>query len=100
MSSPFLDAQGNIIPPEQILGNGNTAVVLLQNGVAVKTPLRYPWSSDSDVKVNIDSIIREQNVYRRLHHPDDPRSSGVVRRIEFSTESTQLAYLANGDLRN
>ncbi|KAJ6020672.1 hypothetical protein N7540_006176 [Penicillium herquei] len=100
MSSPFLDAQGNTIPPEQILGNGNTAVVLLQNSVAVKTPLRYPWSSDSDVQVNIDSIVREQNVYRLLHNPEDHRSSGVVRCIEFSTESTKLAYLANGDLRS
>lgn len=99
MCSPFLDAQGNTIPPEQILGNGNTAVVLLQSGMAVKAPLRYHWSSDSDVKVNIDSIRREQNVFRRLHDPEDHRSSGVVRCIKFSTEATHLAYMANGDLR-
>jgi hypothetical protein len=39
MSSPFLDNQGNIVPLEHVIGNG--AVVLLQNGVAVKTPLKY-----------------------------------------------------------
>ncbi|KAJ6019849.1 hypothetical protein N7499_003038 [Penicillium canescens] len=99
MSSPFLDDQGNSIAQEHVLGNGNTAVVLLQNGVAVKVPLIYPWSSDSDVEVNTESIRREQDVYRRLQNPGDHRSSGIVRCIGFSTEATQLAYMANGDLR-
>lgn len=35
---PFLDNQGNSIAQEDVLGNGNTAVVLLQNGVAVSPP--------------------------------------------------------------
>ncbi|GIJ90263.1 hypothetical protein Asppvi_009217 [Aspergillus pseudoviridinutans] len=99
MSSPFLDIQGNPIPQEQVLGNGASAVVLLQNDVAVRTPLRYLWSSDSDVEVNIESLRREQDVYRRLQNPGDDRSEGVVRCIKFSNEATQLAYVVNGDLR-
>ncbi|RHZ56940.1 hypothetical protein CDV55_103152 [Aspergillus turcosus] len=99
MSSPFLDIQGNPIPQEQVLGSGGSAVVLLQNDVAVKTPLRYLWSSDSDVQVNIESLRREQAVYRRLQNPGDERSEGIVRCIGFSNEATQLAYMVNGDLR-
>lgn len=99
MSSPFLDLRGNPIPQDQILGCGSSAVVLLQNGLAVKTPLRYLWSSDSDVEVNIESVRREQNIYRRLQNPEDDRSDGIVRCIGFSTEATQLAYMANGELR-
>ncbi|KAF7128791.1 hypothetical protein CNMCM5793_003700 [Aspergillus hiratsukae] len=99
MSSPFLDIQGKPIPQEQVLGSGGSAVVLLQNDVAVKTPLRYLWSSDSDVQVNIESLRREQDVYRRLQNSGDERSEGVVRCIGFSNEATQLAYMVNGDLR-
>lgn len=101
MSTPFLDIRGDPIPQEQILGSGGSAVVLLQNDVAVKTPLRYLWSSNSEVKANIESLRREQDVYRRLQSPedDDNRSDGVVRCIGFSTEATQLPYMANGDLR-
>lgn len=100
MASPFLDREGNSMPQNQILGNGNTAVVLLQNGVAVKVPLRYPWHSDTDVDVNIKSIQHEQDIYRRLNNPRDVRSCGILHCIQFSSESTQLAYMANGDLRS
>ncbi|KAJ5088542.1 hypothetical protein N7456_012158 [Penicillium angulare] len=99
MSSPFLDKHGQFIPQKQVLGNGSTAVVLLQDGIAIKTPLRWPWSSDSDFKVHLESIRREQKVYHRLQNPDDHRSSGIVRCIECSTESTQLALIPNGDLK-
>lgn len=99
MSSFFLDTRGDPIPLELVLGSGSSAVVLLQNGVAVKTPLRYLWSSDSDVEVNMQSVRREQDVYRRLQNLEDDRSKGVVRCIGFSTEATQLAYMSNGDLR-
>lgn len=60
MPSPFLDLQGDSIPEKHVLGCGCTAVLLLQNGVAVKTPLRYLWSSDSDVDVNVQSVKHEQ----------------------------------------
>lgn len=49
--------------------------------------------------MNIESIRREQDVYRRLKTPEDHRSSGIVHCIGVSTETTQLAYMANGDLR-
>lgn len=99
MSSPFLDLRGDPIPQEQVLGCGSSAVVLLQGGIAVKTPLRYLWSSDSDVAVNLHCVRREQDIYRRLQSDKDDRSKGIVSCIEFSAESTQLAYMANGDLR-
>ncbi|KAJ5370030.1 uncharacterized protein N7496_006122 [Penicillium cataractarum] len=99
MSSPFLNIQGDPIPPEQVLGSGASAVVLLQNNVAVKTPLRYLWSSDFDVRANTESLRREQSIYSRLQCPEDERSDGVVRCIGFSAEATQLAYMVNGDLR-
>ena len=99
MSSPFLDIRGDPIPLEQVLGSGGTAVVLLRNDVAVKTPLRYLWSSDSDVEVNTGVVRREQDVYRRLQSSEDDRSNGIVRCLGFSTEATQLAYMANGDLQ-
>ncbi|KAL4811680.1 kinase-like domain-containing protein [Aspergillus spinulosporus] len=99
MSSPFLDIQGNPIPQEQILGSGSSAIVLLRNDVAIKIPLRYRWSSDSDVKANLRSLRHEQDVYRRLQDPGDNRSHGLVRCIGFSTDTTQFAYMVNGDLR-
>lgn len=99
MSSPFLDVRGNPIPQEHVLGYGSTAVVLLQDGDAVKTPLRYLWSSNSDVEVNIQSVRREQDVYRRLQSVQDDRSTGIVRYIEFLPEATRLACMANGDLQ-
>ncbi|KAE8356567.1 kinase-like protein [Aspergillus coremiiformis] len=99
MSSPFLNLQGDPIPLEQVLGSGGSAVVLLQNDMAVKTPLRYLWSSDSDVKANLESLRREQDVYRRLQDPEDDRSDGIVRCIGFSNEATHLGYMNNGDLR-
>lgn len=99
MSSPFLSLQGDSIPLEQVLGSGASAVVLFQNGVAVKTPLRYIWSSESDVDVNIEVVQREQDVYRRLQSSEDGCSDGIVRCLGFLTEATQLAYMANGDLQ-
>ncbi|KAJ0422992.1 hypothetical protein BJY00DRAFT_299932 [Aspergillus carlsbadensis] len=97
MSSPFLDLDGNSISPERIIGSGATAVVLLQDGVAVKTPLRYHWSSNSEVKANTQSLRREQDVYRHLKDTGDDH--GVVHCIGFLANATQLAYMANGDLR-
>ncbi|KAG2417592.1 hypothetical protein HFD88_008811 [Aspergillus terreus] len=84
---------------EQVIGYGSSAVVLLQDGVAVRTPLRCIWSSDYDIDANIQSLRREQDVYRRLHSLEDDRSKGIVRCLGFSTEATRLAYMPNGDLR-
>lgn len=60
MSSPFLDLQSNPISKEKVLGSGNSALVVLQNSVAVKIPLRCLWSSDSDIEGNIQSLILEK----------------------------------------
>lgn len=99
MSSPFLDTRGDPISQDQVLGSGSSAVVLLQDGLAVKTPLRALWSSDSDVEVNTICIRREQDVYRRLQDPENDRSSGIVHCIGFLPEATQLACMTNGELR-
>ncbi|TQV93194.1 protein kinase [Cordyceps javanica] len=106
MTSPFMDAQGNTIPGEQVLGSGGSAVVILQDGVAIKAPLRYPWSTPYDVQSSIDSIRREQDVYRRLQQPqpppalaDDARASGVVRCVRFAPEAIHLEHMPNGDLK-
>lgn len=66
MPSPFLDLRGDSILEEKVLGCRASSAVLLQNDLAVKTPLRYLWCSDSDIRMNIDSIQREQHVYCRL----------------------------------
>ncbi|PLB53282.1 hypothetical protein P170DRAFT_445071 [Aspergillus steynii IBT 23096] len=74
MATPFLDLQGNPISQDQVLGN--SALVLLQDGVAVKTPLRCLWSNPSDVEGNLQSLRREQDVYCRLQSSDDDRLNG------------------------
>ncbi|KAL2852034.1 kinase-like domain-containing protein [Aspergillus pseudoustus] len=98
MCTPFLDLRGNPIPQDEVIANGSSALVLLQGGVAVRTPLRFIWTSESDVKANLYSLQREQDVYRRLEDPNDDRADGVVRCLGFETEATQLAYMVNGDL--
>ena len=100
MSSPYVTLEGEQIPQEQILGNGSSAVVVLQNDMAIKTPLRYLWSVDSEVEMNTKSVRREQDVYRRLQDPDDDRSKSIVRCLGFTAGTTQLAYMRNGDLRS
>lgn len=56
MDSPFLDLSGDSIPLDQVLGSGSSAVVVLRDGVAVKTPLRYCWSSDVEVEMNLEVV--------------------------------------------
>lgn len=83
MSSMFLDLDGNPIPEDQVIGYGGSGVVLLRNGVAVKTPIRYSHSTDADVETYIGSLQREQDVYRRLD-----RCDGVVPCVGFSRTAT------------
>ncbi|KAL4807590.1 hypothetical protein BDV18DRAFT_151574 [Aspergillus unguis] len=89
MSSPYLDLAGDSVPLEKVLGNG----------AALRTPLRYVWSSKYDVEATIYSLQREQNVYRRLHNPQDACCDGVVCCTRFFAEATELAYMVNGDLQ-
>ncbi|KAF9895307.1 hypothetical protein FE257_000211 [Aspergillus nanangensis] len=99
MSSPFLTIQGDPISEDQVLGSGRSGVVIVRDGLAVKTPLRWLWSSDYDVEMNILSLRREQDVYRRLQSDEDHRSIGIVRSIGFPDDAIQLDHMPNGDLR-
>ncbi|KAJ5288052.1 hypothetical protein N7478_003738 [Penicillium angulare] len=101
MTTPFLDSEGNSIPQEHVLGSGSSALVLLQDDVAVKIPLKCLWSDTYEVQTNTQKLRHEQEAYRRLQGlPHDQRSSGVVRCIGMLSESTQLAYMSNGDLKS
>ncbi|KAJ6038809.1 hypothetical protein N7499_003672 [Penicillium canescens] len=84
MSSPFLDLQSNPISKEKVLGSGNSALVVLQNSVAVKIPLRCLWSSDSDIEGNI------QNVYYRLQGLKDKHSVGLSVVLGFPVKPRNL----------
>lgn len=99
MSSAFLDLEGRAIPQEQVLGNGASAVVVLQDGLAIKTPLRWMWNPEREGKESAQTIRREQNVYRRLQPPDGDRCHGVVDCTGFSGNTIQLAHMKSGDLR-
>lgn len=55
-SSLFIDLDGQAIPNSEILGYGRLGIVMLHDGLAVKTPLRHPWSSKDDVEVNAKVI--------------------------------------------
>jgi len=99
MSSLFLDLQGQEIPQERVLGNGASAVVVLQDDLAVKTPLRWLWSPESEGMDNARVIRREQDIYRRLQPPQGDQYHGIVNCIGFSGDTIQLAHMKNGDLR-
>ncbi|PGH10464.1 serine/threonine protein kinase [Polytolypa hystricis UAMH7299] len=87
MSSPFRDLDDNLIPENQILGYGRTGLVILREETAVK-------SSDVDIEMNIKSLQHEQAIYQRLG-----RCTGIVSYLGFSTTTTELAFMKNGDLR-
>jgi serine/threonine protein kinase len=72
--------------------------VVLRDGVAVKTLLRYCWSTDVDVEINIQVIQREQDGYRSLQSSNS-QCGGNVNCLGFSKEAIRLVYMAIGDLR-
>lgn len=102
MSSTFLDSHGEFIAEDRIIGYGSSGLVLLQDSMAVKIPIRRPWTDAHDLEANIRSLRCEQNVFRRLQIPSlhDERSNGIVRCLGMSTESTHLAFMSNGDLES
>ncbi|CAG8905385.1 unnamed protein product [Penicillium salamii] len=81
MTTQFLDLQANPITQEQIIGSGSSALVLLQDDIAVKIPLKCLWSDTYEVQTNIQKLRHEQNVYHRLQDLsfNDNRSNGVIR---------------------
>ncbi|KAJ5087722.1 hypothetical protein N7456_011338 [Penicillium angulare] len=101
MTTPFLDLQGNPISQAHVLGSGGSPLVLLQGDVAVKIPLKCLWGDTYEVQAHTQKLKHEQNAYRRLQDlPYDNRSKGVVCCIRMLNESTQLAYMPNGDLES
>lgn len=54
MFTLFLDPSGNPIPEAQLLGYSRSGVVILEDKVAVKFPLRYLYTLDDEL---IDNII-------------------------------------------
>ncbi|KAL4993875.1 serine/threonine-protein kinase HT1 [Aspergillus recurvatus] len=97
-ASLFLDLDGRPISDSAVVGYGRSGVVVRQGPLAIKTPLRHPWSSEADVRSNIDVIEREQEVYRRLGSGEN-QIHGVVPCVELCTNATHLALMENGDLR-
>ncbi|PYH95664.1 serine/threonine protein kinase [Aspergillus ellipticus CBS 707.79] len=81
--------------PEEILGMGRTGLVVRQGEFAVKLPLTWKTSSDEEVEANIETLQDEQAIYQRLGDYD-----GIVSLVDFSTKSTRLRLMKNGDLRS
>ncbi|KAG5294791.1 serine/threonine protein kinase [Histoplasma ohiense] len=98
-SSLFINLDGEPILEKEVLGYGRSGVVVLCRGTAIKIPLRHPWSTETDVELNIHVIQREQDVYRRLSPTVDNQLDGVVPYIELYPKATHLAHMKNGDLR-
>lgn len=66
-SSLFIDLDGNPLHDNEVLGHGRAGVVICRDNVAVKIPLRHPWSSDEDVQTNKEVLEREQGIYHRFN---------------------------------
>ncbi|KAJ5639172.1 uncharacterized protein N7484_007034 [Penicillium longicatenatum] len=99
MPSPFLDVDGLPVPEDQILGNGGTALVIIRNELAVKMPLRYRWTSESDFNSHLSVIRKEQEVYRRLQH-SGRSCCHIVHCVNIYSNRTELAWMKHGDLRS
>ncbi|KXG52835.1 uncharacterized protein PGRI_080910 [Penicillium griseofulvum] len=93
-SSRNVDAVGSF-SQEQILGIGRTGLVVRQEQLAIKLPLKWSTSSDEEVEANIESLQHEQSIYKRLGKCD-----GVVPFLSCSETATTLLLMENGDLRS
>lgn len=94
--SPFLDLKDNSVPADHILGYGGTGLVVLKNDTAVKIPLKWVnTSTQDDVNSNLEVLLREQQVYRRL----GTTCEGVVPYVSLTETATHLAWMKNGDLQ-
>ncbi len=83
MVIPFLNPSGNPIPDKQLLKYGRSGVVILENRIAIKLPLRYLYTSDNEVTENTIVLRREQEVYNCLG-----KYKGVVPYISLLEKST------------
>ncbi|GAQ45404.1 serine/threonine-protein kinase HT1 [Aspergillus tubingensis] len=98
-SSLFIDLDGNPLHDKEVLGYGKTGVVTCRDTVAVKIPLRHPWSSDEDVQTNVEVLEREQGIYHRLNHLPREQIDYIVPCLGLYKNATHLGYMENGDLR-
>ncbi|RAK83649.1 serine/threonine-protein kinase HT1 [Aspergillus costaricaensis CBS 115574] len=98
-SSLFIDLDGNPLHDKEVLGYGRTGVVTCRDNVAVKIPLRHPWSSDEDVQTNKEVLEREQGIYHRLNLFPREHIDCIVPCLGLHTNATHLGYMENGDLR-
>lgn len=88
MSSPFTDLNETPIPTSQILGFGRTGLVIRREHIAVKLPIRWDRTTESDFEMNIKTLHREQDIYTRLES-----IPGVVPCIGCSEKSIELALM-------
>ncbi|OJJ42430.1 hypothetical protein ASPZODRAFT_76868 [Penicilliopsis zonata CBS 506.65] len=95
-SSLFIDLDHQPIRENDTLGYGRSGVVILRDGLAVKIPLRHPWSTDIDFEINMGVIHREQEIYRRLQ---SSQIIGVVPCVHLLDNETHLVWMKNGDIR-
>lgn len=78
---------------DQVLGIGRTGLVIQREDTAIKLPIRWTESSDNEIEANLESLQREQDIYKRLGKHD-----GIVNCIDITPTSIQLALMKNGDL--
>ncbi|PLB53251.1 serine/threonine-protein kinase HT1 [Aspergillus steynii IBT 23096] len=98
-ASLFIDLDGNPLHESSVLGYGRTGVVIRRDNLVIKTPLRYFWSSDSDVEANMEVIAREQGIFARFNSLPKQTVDGIVPCVGLLPDAIQLIYMANGDLR-
>ncbi|KAL4962005.1 uncharacterized protein BDV14DRAFT_203158 [Aspergillus stella-maris] len=99
ITSPFHDLQGDLIPQEKVLGNGRSAVVILQDGKTVKFPLNALRGCEYEAMINRETLNHERSVYHRFLDGDGEGSDCVVRCLELLPEETHLEHMVNRDLR-
>ncbi|KAJ5456413.1 serine/threonine-protein kinase HT1 [Penicillium desertorum] len=99
-SSLFLGLDGEPISDSEVLGYGRTGVVICRDNLAVKIPLRHPWSSDTDVQSNVEVIEREQDVYHRFNRFPREQVDHIVPCLGLKKNATHLACMGYGKLRD
>jgi serine/threonine protein kinase len=99
-SSLFQGLDGEPISDSEVLGYGRTGVVICRDNLAVKIPLRHPWSSDTDVQSNVEVIEREQDVYHRFNQFPREQVHHIVPCLGLEKNAAHLSCMENGNLRN
>ncbi|CRG92844.1 hypothetical protein PISL3812_09915 [Talaromyces islandicus] len=98
-TSLFVDLSGTPIPDNEVIGYGGSGVVVRRDNLAIKTPLRHPWSCEEDVQENTKVLQHEQRVYRRFNLYSSDLVDCIVPCSGLCTNAIQLVFMENGDLR-